>query len=294
MSFSRFLDDAQGRVEAVLAAALPTGCSPSQELGKAMRYSVLGGGKRIRATLIYATAETVNCELTTVDPAAAAVEIIHGYSLIHDDLPSMDDDDLRRGKPSCHIAFDEATAILAGDALQSLAFELLARPHEQLTGEQRCAMVTTMATAIGVQGMAAGQAIDVAASALGLDITGLERMHRLKTGALIQACCRLTAIAGAAGATTLAALDNYSAQLGLCFQICDDILDVTASTDQLGKPNGSDDARQMPTYVTLLGLDGARQAAEHCSQKALEALTEFGPEADTLRELVRFQLERTH
>ena len=294
MSFSHFLDDAQDRVEAVLAAALPTGFSPSRKLGNAMRYSVLGGGKRIRATLIYATAETVNCELTTVDPAAAAVEIIHAYSLIHDDLPSMDDDDLRRGKPSCHVAFDEATAILAGDALQSLAFELLGSPHEQLTGDQRCAMVTTMATAIGVRGMAAGQAIDIAASELGLDITSLEQMHRLKTGALIQACCRLTAIAGNADTPALTALDDYSAHLGLCFQICDDILDVTASTDQLGKPNGSDDARQMPTYVTLLGLDGARLAAGQCSQNALEALTHFGPEADKLRELVQFQLKRTH
>ncbi|RLA03671.1 MAG: geranyl transferase [Gammaproteobacteria bacterium] len=259
-----------------------------------MRYSLLGGGKRVRATLTYATANMIDCNLATVDPTAAAVEIIHAYSLIHDDLPAMDDDDLRRGKPSCHIAFGEATAVLAGDALQSLAFETLTHPCADLSGDQRCEMVAELAIAIGAAGMAAGQTIDLAASQLGLDLNALEQMHRLKTGALIQASCRLAAIAGGADKNTHQALDAYSANLGLCFQICDDILDVTASTDQLGKPSGSDDGRQMPTYVTLLGLNGAHAAAEHCSELALDSLTQFGPEADLLRELVKYQQQRTH
>ncbi len=282
------------RVEKVLGDYLPANSSPAPNLRDAMAYSLLGGGKRVRATLVYATAELVNCDQETLDPAAAAVEMIHGYSLIHDDLPAMDDDDLRRGKPSCHIAFGEATAVLAGDALPSLAFEALARSTTSITAEQRCEMIAELAIASGSTGMAAGQAIDLAAASSNLDLNSLKQMHRLKTGALIRACCRLVAIAGYAPAATRTALDAYSADLGLCFQICDDILDVTASSDQLGKPNGSDNARQMPTYVTLLGLDGAREAASRCSQQALKALAAEGPGADLLRELVNYQLARTH
>lgn len=288
------MTDARERVELVLADYLPTASSPAPTLHEAMGYSMLGGGKRVRATLVYATAAMLDCDLAAVDPAAAAVEMIHAYSLIHDDLPAMDDDDLRRGKPSCHIAYGEATAVLAGDALQSLAFDVLTRPGTALSAEKRCAMVSELAVAIGAQGMAAGQVIDLSATALGLDLTALEQMHRLKTGALIQASCRLAAIAGDADTNVREVLDNYSANLGLCFQICDDILDVTASTDQLGKPSGSDDARHMPTYVTLLGLTGAREAADHCSALALNSLAPFGPEADLLRELVKYQQQRTH
>jgi len=285
---------ARERVESVLASYLPANGSPAPNLQTAIDYSLLGGGKRVRATLVYATAEMLGNELASVDPTAAAVEMIHAYSLIHDDLPAMDDDDLRRGKPSCHIAFGEATAVLAGDALQSLAFEVLAQPIAELSGEQRCEMISELAMAIGALGMAAGQTIDLAAHEIGLDLSGLEQMHRLKTGALIQACCRLVVISADADASVRKTLDAYSASLGLCFQICDDILDVTASTDQLGKPSGSDDARQMPTYVTLLGLEGARDAAHRCSNQALESLTQFGPEADLLRELVKYQQQRTH
>lgn len=281
------------RVERVLADYDNPG-SPAPALQAAMQYSLLGGGKRVRATLIYATADLLDCHFDRVDRCAAAVEMIHAYSLIHDDLPAMDDDDLRRGKPSCHIAFGEATAVLAGDALQSLAFEVLSRPCPTLSAEQRCRMVAELATAIGAAGMAAGQCIDLAASEQGLDLSGLEQMHRLKTGALIQVCCRLVAIGSDADPQVQQALDSYSANLGLCFQICDDILDVTASTDQLGKPSGSDDARQMPTYVTLLGLAGAREAAQRCSDQAIESLTQFGPQADLLRALVTYQLQRTH
>ena len=268
--------------------------SPAHDLQTAINYSLLGAGKRVRATLVYATAEMLNFNLEAIDPAAAAVEMIHAYSLIHDDLPAMDDDDLRRGKPSCHIAFGEATAVLAGDALQSLAFEVLAQPTVGLSAERRCQMIAELAIAIGPAGMAAGQTIDLAAHQIDLDLQGLEQMHRLKTGALIQACCRLVAIGANADDSVRQALDAYSASLGLCFQICDDILDVTASTDQLGKPSGSDDARQMPTYVTLLGLQGARVAADECSDRALDSLTQFGPEADLLRELVKYQQQRTH
>lgn len=294
MSFNSFISRAQKRVEMVLASYSSTHSSPAPDLQTAINYSLLDGGKRVRAALVYATAEMLNLKLEAIDPAAAAVEMIHAYSLIHDDLPAMDDDDLRRGKPSCHIAFGEATAVLAGDALQSLAFEVLARPTAGLSAEQRCEMISELAVAIGAAGMAAGQTIDLAAQQSGLNLQGLEQMHRLKTGALIQACCRLVAIGANADNSVRQALDTYSASLGLCFQICDDILDVTASTNQLGKPSGSDNARQMPTYVTLLGLEGARLAAQNCSDQALDSLTQFGAEADLLRELVKYQQQRTH
>ena len=296
MSFSGFLKQVREHTEQLLADYLPADSTPAPKLREAMRYSLLGGGKRVRAALVYATGEMLNGEQNKLDPAAAAVEIIHAYSLVHDDLPAMDDDDLRRGKPSCHIAFGEAAAVLAGDALQSLAFEILAQSNNKLSPSQRSQMVLELAVAIGSSGMAAGQVIDLAASETGLDLNALEQMHRLKTGALIRSSCRLAAIASGhhAETPTFLALDQYSANLGLCFQICDDILDVTADTEQLGKPSGSDDARLMPTYVTLLGLDGAQQAADHCSERALDALADFGAEASKLRQLVQYQRQRTH
>ena len=296
MSFNGFLNQVREHTEQLLADYLPDSATPAPRLREAMRYSLLGGGKRVRAALVYATGETLGVDQIKLDPAAAAVEIIHAYSLVHDDLPAMDDDDLRRGKPSCHIAYSEATAVLAGDALQSLAFEVLTQSNNRLSAFERSDMVLELARAIGSIGMAAGQVIDLAASETGLDLDSLEQMHRLKTGALIRSSCRLAAIASGLHAQSqlLEGLDQYSANLGLCFQICDDILDVTADTEQLGKPSGSDDARLMPTYVTILGLDGAQQAADHCSERALDALTCFGSEANRLRQLVQYQRQRTH
>ena len=296
MTFSGFLDHVREHTEQILADYLPVNATPAPRLREAMRYSLLGGGKRVRAALVYATGEMLDGDQAKLDPAAAAVEIIHAYSLVHDDLPAMDDDDLRRGKPSCHIAHGEATAVLAGDALQSLAFEVLTQASNKLSPLERSEMVLELAEAIGSVGMAAGQVIDLAASETDMGLDSLEQMHRLKTGALIRSSCRLAAIASGhhTASPVLEALDQYSANLGLCFQICDDILDVTVDTEQLGKPSGSDDARLMPTYVTLLGLDGAQQAADHCSERALDALSGIGPEANKLRQLVQYQRQRTH
>ncbi|HAC34209.1 MAG TPA: geranyl transferase [Gammaproteobacteria bacterium] len=294
MNFDGFLTWSRDHVEQVLASSLEQNPTPAPRLHEAMAYSLLGGGKRVRATLVYASAQLLGLQRETVDTTAAAVEIIHAYSLIHDDLPAMDDDDLRRGKPSCHRAFDEATAILAGDALQSLAFELLAQPSELLHPGQQTAMIAKLAQAIGQQGMAAGQMIDLAANSTEMNLQNLETMHSLKTGALINACCSMPAVVAAADDKTTASLDAFSNALGLCFQIVDDILDVTASTDQLGKPCRSDEARSMPTYVTLLGLSGARAAARQSADDALLALQPFGDRALLLNQLVTYQLDRTH
>ena len=285
------------RVDDALDHWLPTPNGPEARLQEAMRYSVIGGGgKRVRPVLVYAAGMALDLELNQMDAAASAVEIIHAYSLIHDDLPAMDDDDLRRGRPTCHRAYDEATAILAGDALQALAFEILATDQTMKVDPQtRLDMIHLLAAASGSIGMAGGQAIDLEAVGKQLDLAQLENMHRLKTGALIRASVLMGAMCSPdAGKEVLTRLDQYANCVGLAFQIQDDILDVIADTETLGKPQGSDEEQNKPTYPALLGLDGARERAQDLHQQALQALDIFDHAADTLRQLSAYIVERGH
>ncbi|WP_192037117.1 (2E,6E)-farnesyl diphosphate synthase [Halomonas sp. YLGW01] len=278
------------RIDAWLEALFATPGS-AERLDAAMRHGVLGGGKRLRPVLVYAAGRALGAADEVLDPPAAAVELIHAYSLVHDDLPAMDDDDLRRGQPTVHRAFDEASAILAGDALQTLAFEVLAhQAHPRLA-----ALVTTLAEASGRTGMAAGQALDLAAVGQPADLEALARMHRHKTGALIRAAVRLGGLSAVdADDPRLAALDAYAAAIGLAFQIQDDILDVTGDTVTLGKTSGADAARDKPTYPALLGLDGARAMADDLLDEARAALAPLGDDAATLVALARHMIERDH
>ena len=261
-----------------------------------MRYSVLGGGKRIRPILVYATGEALGLNPQTLDGPACAVELIHAYSLIHDDLPAMDNDDLRRGKPTCHRAFDEATAILAGDGLQALAFYILSHdPTMVAEPSSRLAMIETLALASGSRGMVGGQAIDLAAVGRRLDIAELENMHIHKTGALIRAAVRLAALsAQGLDKDTLQNLDYYAKCVGLAFQIRDDILDVEGDTGTLGKQQGADLARNKPTYPALLGLDEAKERAVKLHEEALTSLARMGDGADALRGLSQYIVDRSH
>ncbi|MFZ5493536.1 MAG: (2E,6E)-farnesyl diphosphate synthase [Pseudomonadota bacterium] len=287
-----FLAAVRARSEAALERLLPPTDLPVARLAEAMRYATLGGGKRLRAALVYAAGEAVGTDSAALDAPAAAVELIHAYSLVHDDLPAMDDDDLRRGKPSCHRAFDEATAILAGDALQTLAFDVLAQA-DAVPPAQRLAMLRELAHASGVHGMAGGQALDLAAEGRNLTLQELETVHRGKTGALIVASVRLGALAVLApDAPPLAALADYGQALGLCFQIQDDILDVEGDTATLGKTAGADVARGKATYPALLGLDGARERARQEYERALTALAPLGPAAERLAQLAAYSLSR--
>ena len=289
--------DYRERIEQVLERALKMPDSGSARLAEAMRYSVLGGGKRLRPTLVYTTGVALGAPLETLDDPAAAVELIHVYSLVHDDLPAMDDDDLRRGRPSCHRAFDEATAILAGDALQAVAFELLAGSPEQSADEalRRLTMVRLIATGIGTAGMAGGQAIDLEAVGRKLDLAELQRMHRLKTGALIETSVLLgAAAAGVLGGSTWGALREYGAAIGLAFQIQDDILDVTGTTASIGKIAGADAAHDKPTYTSLMGLEGAREAAAAQHARALQAIAFLGEAGRPLATLADFVIGRAN
>jgi farnesyl diphosphate synthase len=288
VEFAVWASDRQQRTEAVLRTVL-AGDAGAPRLAEAMRYATLGGGKRVRALLAYAAGELADANPLDVDPAAAAVELIHAYSLVHDDLPSMDDDAMRRGKPSCHVAFGEATALLAGDALQALAFGTLAR-----SPVEPAAAVAILADASGAAGMAAGQAIDLAATGSALSLDALEAMHRQKTGALIGAAVALGARAGRADAATLAALARYAAAAGLAFQVVDDILDVEGSTATLGKTAGKDAARGKPTYMTTLGLDAARERAASLRAEAHGALLPFGVRARRLAEIADWIALRRH
>lgn len=262
----------------------------------AMRYSLLNGGKRVRPILVYAAANAVNPAFASdqaLDTVAAAVECIHAYSLIHDDLPAMDDDDLRRGQPTCHIAFDEATAILAGDALQSLAFELLTQVPNQ-AAERQLQLVRTLAAAAGARGMVGGQTIDLASVQTTPTLAALEIMHQLKTGALLRAAVALGAGYAGADKRQLRQLDRYGRAIGLAFQVQDDILDCESSTEVLGKTQGADRARNKPTYPALLGLEPAKAYARELHQQALAALSPFGEAADGLRQLAGFIVNREH
>jgi len=284
---------AQQRVEQALLRSLSGADSGAARLQEAMRYSVLGGGKRLRPLLVYITGEAFGADPADLDAPAAAVELIHAYSLIHDDLPAMDDDDLRRGRPSCHRAFDEGTAILAGDALQALAFAVLAAHTNRLADATRVRMLTVLADAIGLAGMAGGQAIDLEAAGRASDPARIELMHRRKTGALIRASVELGALAApAAGETTLAALRLYGDEIGLAFQIQDDILDVTGDTEVLGKRAGADAAHGKPNYPSVFGLEPSRLLARAHRDRALEALAGLGQAADELRALAHYVVDR--
>ena len=284
----------QLRVQAVLDAALPASTLSPQRLHAAQRYAVLSGGKRLRPLLVYCTGEALGVPADALDAPAAAVELIHSYSLVHDDLPAMDDDDLRRGQPTTHRAFDEATAILAGDALQVLAFSLLARDRAAgVSFEARLKMVQILADASGTAGMAGGQALDLSAVGRSIHLEELEAMHRLKTGALIRASVLLAAAcAPGLSAAEWDALDGYSQDIGLAFQIQDDILDVEGSTEDIGKTAGADAARDKPTYPSVLGLEAAKTRARELKQRACERLALFGGRANILAWLASFVVDR--
>lgn len=282
------------RVEQLLNQHLPHAELHPQRLHQAMRYAVLGGGKRLRPMLVYTTGIAVGAELTCLDMPATAVELIHAYSLVHDDLPAMDDDHLRHGKPTCHRAFDEATALLAGDALQTLAFQVLSHDASVVQADPiGLKMVNILAQATGSRGMAGGQAMDLEAVGKELTLAELENMHIHKTGALIRASVLLGATCQPnLAASTLEKLDHYAKCIGLAFQICDDILDETADTRILGKQQGADKALNKPTYPALLGLQGARQHAQTLVESALDSLAGFGDELDTLRWIASYIIER--
>ncbi|WP_347331794.1 (2E,6E)-farnesyl diphosphate synthase [Marinimicrobium locisalis] len=292
--FDHYARPWRSRFEPLLRQYLPQPDPQRPALAEAMAYSLGSGGKRIRPMLVYAASAALNrAPDSSLDRVALSVECLHAYSLVHDDLPAMDDDDLRRGHPTCHIAYDEATAILAGDALQALAFELLAG-CETLTAAQRVALVCDLARASGASGMVLGQAIDLGAVDQQLTLTELERMHRHKTGALIRASVTMGARASEAGERQLVNLIEYAEAIGLAFQVQDDILDVTADTGTLGKRQGADVSRHKPTYVSLLGLDGARAKSHELLEQSLGALNDFGAGADALRHLARYVVERDH
>ena len=281
-------------VEAALDRWLPGPDTEPPALHQAMRYSVLGEGKRIRPILLYATGEAFGLELKNLDGPASAVEMIHAYSLIHDDLPAMDDDELRRGRPTCHMAYDEATAMLAGDALQALAFHILAHdPDITASNAERLRMIDTLAVASGSRGMAGGQAIDLASVGKSLNISELETMHLQKTGALIRASAELGALsAGQVDPALFERVSEYAKCIGLAFQIKDDILDIEGDTATLGKPQGADIAMNKPTYPNLLGMRGAKQAAADLYEQAIACLAEFDERAETLKDIADYIVHR--
>ncbi|MGS4881739.1 (2E,6E)-farnesyl diphosphate synthase [Photobacterium damselae] len=265
-----------------------------QTLLKAMKYGALLGGKRVRPFLTYVTGNMLGVNEENLDTPAAAIECIHAYSLIHDDLPAMDDDELRRGQPTCHIAFDEATAVLAGDALQTLAFEILAEGTLSIDGEsQRIKMIKELAQASGAAGMCMGQALDLDGEGKHLGLTQLEQIHKHKTGALIRCAVRLGALAaGEKSLEILPQLNTYAEAIGLAFQVQDDILDVISDTETLGKPQGSDIALDKSTYPALLGLEGAQQKAQQLYQEAVQALEAIPYDTTQLEVFARYLIER--
>ena len=291
--FHAWSRDVAARTEAALERMLPAARIAPQRLHDAMRYSTLGGGKRVRAMLVFAAGEIRAAGGERLEVAAAAVEMIHAYSLIHDDLPCMDDDVLRRGKPTCHVEFDEATALLAGDALQSLAFQLLAEHRLAVDPAAQLEMIRLFAAACGSRGMAGGQAIDLDAVGKSLTLPELEFMHILKTGALIRASVLLGAHCGAPlGAAELDRLDRYGKSVGLAFQVVDDILDEEADSATLGKTVGKDRQSGKPTYTSLMGLPAAKDFAGELLADARDALSGFDQRAERLRELADFIVRR--
>jgi farnesyl diphosphate synthase len=294
-TFAERLDQYRRRVDRKLADVLADDGDIPARLLEAMRYSVLGGGKRVRPLLVYASGELAGAEAEPLDAIAAAVELIHAYSLVHDDLPAMDDDDLRRGRPTTHREFDEATAILAGDALQALAFEVLASDAGLAARPPALArIIGWLARAAGPAGMVGGQALDMEAEGRRLDERGLERIHRGKTGALIRAAIMMPSELGAFGSEQRERLDVFASEIGLVFQIRDDLLEVEQDTATLGKNAGSDAGNAKSTYPSTLGVEGARQRAAETHVKALTALRSLGPRAEGLVWLSEFILKRSY
>jgi farnesyl diphosphate synthase len=293
--FNDWMGGVQARVEEALGAFLPDANAIPHKLHEAMRYTVLGGGKRVRPLLVFAAGELFGAQEANgraLERAAAAVEMIHAYSLVHDDMPCMDDDELRRGKPTVHIAYDEATALLVGDALQSQAFMVLAQDLG-LPPARQVAMLALLAQASGSAGMCGGQAIDLDSVGLSLTLEQLEQMHQLKTGALLRASVVLGALAGGElDAAQAAGLDAYAKAIGLAFQVVDDVLDATADSVTLGKTAGKDAADNKPTYVSILGLEESKALAEQLRRQAHEALVPFGEQADRLRQLADLIVQR--
>ena len=291
--FQSWSRDTATRVEAAISELLPPSRAAPSRLHDAMRYSTLGGGKRVRAMLVYGAGELTEADGERLKIAASAVEMIHAYSLIHDDLPCMDDDVLRRGKPTCHVEFDEATALLAGDALQSLAFQLLSEYKLAESAETQLRMIQLFAAAGGSRGMAGGQAIDLDAVGKSITLPELEFMHILKTGALIRASVLLGAHCGRAlGQSDLDRLDRYAKCVGLAFQVVDDILDEEGDAETLGKTAGKDRANAKPTYTSLMGTPDAKRFAGELLTDALDSLSAFGPGATRLREIADFIVHR--
>lgn len=293
-AFLGWMTAIQQEMETMLDALLPRADHEPRALNQAMRYATLGGGKRVRALLTYAAGELGQAPAGALARAAAAVEMIHAYSLVHDDLPCMDDDVLRRGKATCHVAFDEATALLAGDALQTQAFAVLAAPELGVEPARQLDMLRLLAHASGPLGMAGGQAIDLASVGQALNLPQLEFMHALKTGALIRASVLLGALAGEAlPAEQMGRLDHFSRVIGLAFQVVDDVLDCEADSATLGKTAGKDAAHDKPTYVSLLGLAEARRMARELRDQAFAALEPFGARAERLRALADYIVVRS-
>jgi geranylgeranyl pyrophosphate synthase len=288
------IESYRARIEQVLDRCLALPDPGTPRLREAMRYSTLGGGKRLRPALVYLTGESLGAALADLDAPAAAVELIHVYSLVHDDLPAMDDDDLRRGRPTCHRAYDEATAILVGDALQALAFSVLAdHSMGNVAPATRLSMIRTLAQAAGTAGMAGGQAVDLAAVGQTLSVDAVENMHRRKTGALIKGSVLLGAIgAGIDSGRDFQALESFGDEIGLAFQIQDDILDVEGDAAVLGKTTGADAALSKPTYPSTVGLPAARDRARALRDRAIAALAPLGPRNAPLVELAQFVVSR--
>lgn len=297
MRFTDWMQQIQERTEIALQSHLPGKEIAPARLHDAMRYSVLEGGKRVRPLLCHATGSALGVAPAALDVLGCAVELIHAYSLVHDDMPAMDNDVLRRGKPTCHVEFDEATALLVGDALQTLAFRLLATPLTDIPAERQLEMVRVLADASGSRGMAGGQAIDLAAVGTAMTLEELEFMHLHKTGALIRASVLLACLAAGAAAPVSEALGRFANRIGLLFQVVDDILDVESDTATLGKTAGKDAADNKPTFCSLLGVPRAKAMAEDLRQQAhaqLDAVSATGADCTRLRELTDFIVKRSH
>jgi geranylgeranyl pyrophosphate synthase len=295
-AFGALLESWRTRIERALAARLPEASAVPTRLHEAMRYSVLGGGKRVRPALLFATARAVGLPEEEVEAAACAIELVHVYSLVHDDLPAMDDDDLRRGRPTCHKAYDEATAILVGDALQPLAFQLLATDAALPAAPAiRLRLIELLADASGTFGMAGGQAIDLAVQGKRLDVSQVEEMHARKTGALIRASVLMAAVCAPTLEPRLfEALAAFASPIGLAFQIQDDLLDVLGDTSTLGKATGADSERAKPTHPAVIGIELSQQRVRLLHSQALDALLPFGPSADALRSMADWLLARSY
>lgn len=286
---SPYLQQCQVRITQQLSA-LFAAPAPSPRLQQAMAYSTLAGGKRLRALLIYASGGALQIPIEYLDAPAIAVELMHTYSLIHDDLPAMDNDDLRRGKPTCHKAFDEATAILAGDALQTLALTQLAQPHPYLSDTQQLQMIHCLTTACGLEGMAAGQMLDIESLGQSIDVAHLQQIHQLKTGALIAACVEIAIIAAQPAAETAIKMRQFAQKIGLAFQIQDDLLDVTSDASTLGKNTQRDASRDKPNYPALLGINACEDLLLQLKQEALTSLQQATPNHQYLQELAYWMI----